>query len=181
MKNQKASVLLYAMQLAPQNGLFVEIGCIREDHEVATDGYSTVYMSKYCKNLDLRFVSVDNQEKNVVMANKVLEKEGLKPEVITEDGKKFLEYEDAISFLYLDSHRHPQYSYDQYINSELAEGAVVAIDDAQPYDDHELGKATQLVELFEVEGISWRLIPTEPGFSMVVAKFPRGKKHGMLS
>jgi hypothetical protein len=97
------------------------------------------------------------------------------------DGCWFLKSCGPISFLYLDSHRDPQYSYDQYIEAALAPGAVIAIDDAQPYDGYPLGKATLLVELFKKEGIACRLVPTEPGFGMVIAKFPNGKEHGALS
>lgn len=180
MRNQKAHTLLYACQIAPKGGALVEIGCIREEHEVPTDGYSTVYLARQAEEEGHPFYSVDLFHENIDKARRVLNREGLeKAELVCCDGKAFLEQWDVeergrISLLYLDSHREPRYSHDQFIavRDKLAPGAVVAIDDAHEYDGHAYGKATDLVKFFEEEDWSYKILPTELGFKMVVAIIP---------
>lgn len=180
MRNLKAHTLLYGCQIAPKGGAFVEIGCIREEHEVPTDGYSTVYLARQAQEEGRPFYSVDLFHENVDKARKALVREGLeKAELVCCDGRAFLEQWDVetrgkIDLLYLDSHREPQYSYDQFFAAQdkLASGAVVAIDDAHEYDGFKFGKATDLIELFEREGFKFKVLPTEPGFKMVVARIP---------
>jgi len=184
MRNMKADALLYAVNIAPQEGVFVEIGCIREDHEVPTDGYSTVYLARYCQQHGIVFESYDINAENVAMANDVLEREGLSRRVFVNDGVKALKlhHHEPISFLYLDSHRDPTFSMLQYNAAWLAPGSVVAIDDAHAYDDFKFGKATDLKTIFDDDGINYKILPTEQGFKMLIAKIPRGKKqHTLLS
>ncbi len=185
MINFKAKALEMAMQTAPiqdSTTIFVEIGCIREDHEVPSDGYSTVHMARYCIEHDLQFVSVDANEENVAIARTALRKElggsasplpGA-PVVIHLDGEKYLKACNPISFLYLDSHRDPEYSLNQFLVANLVPGAVVAIDDAHPYDGWEYGKATDLIKLFDAEEIKWKIVPTHPQFKMVIARIVDG-------
>ena len=177
MINFKAKALEMAMQMAPQTGLFVEIGCIREDHEVPSDGYSTVHMARYCIERGIHFLSVDHNEGNVSIARSVLARElGVDGEifVLRDDGQSFLKQYENISFLYLDSHRDPEYSLNQFLVAKLVPGAVVAIDDAHPYDGWEHGKATDLIKLFDAEEIKWKIVPTHPQFKMVIARIVDG-------
>jgi len=173
----KAKVLLGAAREAPQEGLFLEIGCIREDHEVPQDGWSTIHLARYCAYRDIQFISVDCVEENVSMANLILDKEGLGPCVVHNDGEKEVASHGPISFLYLDSHRIPRYSTDQWLAAELVPGAMVVIDDAHEYDGLPYGKATELVEIFAEAGTHFKVWHTEPGFRMCVAKFPDGKQR----
>lgn len=176
MINFKAKALEMAMQRAPQTGLFVEIGCIREDHEVPSDGYSTVHIARYCRDNDLQFWSVDSNDDNITKACEAICREDLSDHVTLshKDGASFLKSCDPISFLYLDSHRDPEFSLNQFLVAKLVPGAVVAIDDAHQYDGYEYGKATDLILLFDAEHIEWKIIPTHPQFKMVIAKVSEG-------
>lgn len=177
MENKKAECLMNAVKLAPE-GLMVEIGCIREPKEVPQDGFSTYYLGTYAKEKELVFRSFDVNPDNVFMGNKVLTDAGCKPTVDIADGKEILPTLGPIAFLYLDSHRIPQYSLEQYIAAELMPGAVVCIDDANTYDGYQFGKATMLIDLWNNVGIQWKLQVTEPGFGMVWATIPEGKQSG---
>jgi len=182
--NFKAKALEMAMQTAPNQDatatvIFVEIGCIREDHEVPSDGYSTVHMARYCAERGIYFRSVDANEDNVKIARAVLRREiSSDPDtdelVKLYDGEKWLKACSPISFLYLDSHRDPEYSLNQFCAAKLVPGAVVAIDDAHSYDGWEYGKATDLIKLFDAEGIKWKIVPTHPQFKMVIARILDG-------
>jgi predicted O-methyltransferase YrrM len=168
MKNQKAAVLIEAAKRAPA-GLFAEIGCIREDHEVPQDGFSTVYLAKYCEGAGNEFISVDVEQKHVDIANAVLKDRGLPQVVRKEDGEKFLrELETPISFL-------PESSYYQFFEAGLAEGAVVVVDDAHNYDNQRHGKATYLVAMLDKQGRKYEIRQTEPGFAMLTFEVPNGK------
>ena len=140
MKNPKAALLLEYLSKAP-NGLSVEIGCIREDHEVVEDGFSTPYLAAACESSGREFLSFDVDQGNVSIANRVLESRGLKPIVRCQDGLEAIKSLGPISFLFLDGHRHPKYTVDQYMAAELVPGAVVIIDDCQPIDSFVFGKA----------------------------------------
>lgn len=184
MRNRKAEVLLDALSKA-QNGLWIEIGCIREDKEVPTDGFSTYYLAKMANIRNCLFRSYDTNHENVEMAKRALEKHHLlniNAQVYRMDGETALKYRAAekeeISFLYLDSHRLPIYSAAQYLAAPLAEGAVVVIDDCHSFDGFEYGKGNILVSLFEKHDIEWEIFDTEPGFRMIVAYLPNGKKSG---
>ncbi len=183
MINFKAKALEMAMQQAPHQDttttIFVEIGCIREDHEVPSDGYSTVHIARYCVERGIYFRSVDSNEDNVKIARAVLRREiSADPDtdklVKQYDGEKWLKACSPISFLYLDSHREPEFSLNQFLAAKLVSGAIVAIDDAHPYDGHEYGKATDLIPLFDAENIKWKIIPTHPQFKMVIARVSEG-------
>jgi predicted O-methyltransferase YrrM len=180
MRNRKAEILLNALEQAPE-GLIVEVGCIREEIEVPTDGYSTYHLAKAAKEKGRKFLSFDIEPKNVEIGNRVLKNAGLHSEesfVQQADGKIMLPTLGPISFLYLDSHRLPIVSAAQYIVVELAPNAVIAIDDAHEFDEYKYGKATILIDIFEKFNIKYEIFDTEPGFKMVIAYFPDGKECG---
>ena len=54
--NRKAERLLLALECAPP-GRVVEIGCIREEAESLSEGYSTFYLCRRCLELNLDFRS----------------------------------------------------------------------------------------------------------------------------
>ncbi len=177
--NKKARVLLDAAEKAP-NGLLCEIGCIREGKEVPEDGFSTYYLAQFAKSHQRRFVSYDISQENVDIANKVLRENSLPESVFQANGKVILPTIGPISFLFLDAHRIPAISFEQYQAAELSPNAIVVIDDANTFDGNKFGKATYCVQVFQKFGIQWELKSTEPGFKMVIAKFPNGKKNGIL-
>lgn len=177
MRNEKAKTLLAAAQMAPDTGDAFEIGCIREDHEVPTDGYSTVHLARFFQGRDRFFFSIDTNMENVEMANDVLRREKLKSCVVRGDGKDFLEClgdSTQIAFLFLDSHRDPQYTLDQFLvaRKRLLPGAMVCVDDAHSYDSWDLGKATYLAEYLDQAEIPYEIRPTETGFAMMVFRVP---------
>ena len=177
--NKKAKILLESLLFAP-SGLICEIGCIREGKEVPEDGFSTYYLAEFAKHNRRPFKSYDICEENVNIANKVLRESNLPESVYVADGKVILPTLGPISFLFLDAHRIPAISFEQYQAAELASNAIVVIDDAQFMDGNQYGKATYCVLVFMKNGIKWEIKNTEPGFKMVIAYFPNGKKSGAL-
>lgn len=184
MKNLKAKLLLEQLEKAP-DGLVVEIGCIREDHEVLEDGFSTYYIAKWCHENDREFRSFDTTKEAVNIANSVLYKHNLYECVEIKDGKQAIkELSQPISFLFLDSHYHPSFSLEQFRTAELVPGAVVIVDDAQPIKEHKFGKATFIKQLFDHHEIAYELINTASNefnqWVSLVTKFPMGKKGGYI-
>jgi len=174
MQNKKAEVLLWTTNKAP-NGLWVEIGGIRESKEVPQDGYSTYYLAKEAERRQCDFITIDKDLECSKIALKLLNLNNLPGKVINGDGKIEVAKLPPISFLYLDSHRLPIFSAEQYIAAELVPGAVIAIDDCHEFDGFKFGKGTNLVSIFEHQNITWSIADTEPGFKMIVAYFPEGK------
>lgn len=185
-ENLKAKTLLKALNKAPPTGLIIECGCIRELEEQIEDGFSTVYLAQYAKDNGRDFSSFDISIDNVLKAKNTLKKRGLFPSVYCKDGTKAIKYisnnpfSKPISFLYLDSHRHPSFSLEQYMMAKLIPGSIVCIDDAFEYDGFQYGKATFLKQLFEKQNIEHSL---EPTFSnnvyqnyMLVAIIKNGKE-----
>jgi predicted O-methyltransferase YrrM len=183
MENKKAELLLTKLNEAPP-GLCVEIGCIREDHEVLEDGYSTYYLARHCKTYDRIFVSYDIEQKCVDIANDMLERYMLNPIVKKADGKIALKQSGPIAFLFLDSHRHPSFSLEQYREAELVPGAILIVDDAQPIDDHEFGKAQFIKEIFDHNNIPYEIVDTANNknyqWRSLVAVIKNGKKAGKI-
>lgn len=161
MNNKKSQLLIEGLNKAPKEGLIVEIGCIREDHEVVEDGYSTYYIAKWCQENNRTFISCDIEEPTVHIANSVLERENLPRCVLLSDGKRLLkELEQPIAFLFLDSHRHPAFSLDQYKEALLLPQSVVIIDDAQAIDGFPFGKAQFIKDFFDYHKIQYKIIET---------------------
>lgn len=180
MINRKAETLLEATRKAP-TGLWIEIGCIRENHEVPTDGFSTIYLAREAISRGCAFISIDKDPNIALMANKTLIAHRLPAFVRAVDGKEFLQgIDDPISFLYFDSHRLPIFTTEQYIESHLASGAVIAVDDCHSFDNNKYGKGTHLVDIFEKQKIQYEIKDTEPGFKMLVAYFPKGKEKKQI-
>lgn len=178
MKNLKADKLIHCAKDAikdKENPLIVEIGCIREEKEVPTDGFSTYYLAKLAHDNNGVFKSYDIESDNVEMGNKVLQNAGFNYKVEQGNGKDILPTLGPISFLYLDSHRLPAISAEQYLMAELQPKAWIAIDDAHSFDSFQYGKATDLVAIFNKYNIHYTIEDTEPGFKMVFAYFPDGK------
>ena len=180
MENKKAEILLNAATKAIGN-TFIEIGCIREKKEVPEDGFSTYYLAKFCKENNKIFKSFDIEKNNVDIANEVLLSHGFDPIVKQQDGKEALLECGPIDFLFLDAHRIPAISYDQYIVAELAKNAIVVIDDAHTFDNNEFGKATYLIYLFKKYNIPYEIKDTCPGFKTAIAYIKDGKKSGDLT
>ncbi len=166
--------------MSSKPGLIIEIGCIRQEQEVAEDGFSTFYLAQFAHDTGREFKSFDIEPENVRIANKVLKSHNLPESVFQADGKFVLPTLGAISFLFLDAHRIPAISFEQYKAAELAKDAIVVIDDAHTFDGNQYGKATYCVQVFDKYNIKWDIFDTEPGFKMIVAKFPNGKRNGEL-
>ena len=177
MHNQKAQVLLEALSMSP-NGLMVEIGSVRQEKEVPEDGYSTIYLAQAAQEQGRVFHSFDNEQPTVDLANQLLESKNLKPIVEKKDGSQAVKDLGPISFLYLDSHKDPRYSLDQFRAATLAPGAIVAIDDTHEYEGWKFGKATYLIELAERSGWPFDIVPTFESYyktSMTIIQMPEGK------
>lgn len=183
MKNRKAEVLLDAVAMSP-DGLMVEIGSVRQANEVPEDGYSTVYLARYALESGREFRSFDNEQSTVNLANQILRNEGLQPSVECRDGVEAVAALDPISFLYLDSHKDPQYSIEQFKAAALKPGAIVAIDDTHRYEEWEFGKATYLIALAESQSWPFDIVDTFESYyktAMTIIQIPEGKKHNELA
>ncbi|MCK5610093.1 hypothetical protein KAR91_49930 [Candidatus Pacearchaeota archaeon] len=182
MNNEKARVLLEAVAISPK-GLMIEIGCIRQEQEVPEDGFSTIHLAHLAEREGRTFCSFDNEQPTVDLANRVLKREGFKPLVECKDGVQALNELGPISFLYLDSHKDPQFSLDQFRAAELAPGAIVAIDDTHEYEQWKFGKATSLIALAEANDWPFDIVPTFKGWyqtATTIIQFPNGKERNQI-
>lgn len=178
--NPKAKLLLDLASKAPQ-GLIVEIGCIRDEKEVFEDGFSTPYFAQFAQNNGYQFLSFDIEPKCVEIANRVLKNYGLATHAEIGDGKDVLKNLTLpISFLFLDSHRHPDFSFQQLLNAELEPGAIVAVDDAQPIDNYEFGKAHFIKQVLDTKEYPYSIVDTFPGWRTLWFEYPRGKTKGII-
>jgi hypothetical protein len=181
--NRKSTLLLEALGRAPK-GPVAEIGCIRHEAEAPTDGFSTYWLARRCRELTRPFRSFDLDPRAVGLARAILEKEGLPGVVECRDGVEALRDRGPLAFLYLDGPDNPSQVLEQYRAAELLPGAVLVVDDAHNYWCGPHGKATALVRHFEglpLPLVPYRIVATEPGYTALVATFPSGKARGSLN
>lgn len=188
MENKKAKLLIESLRRAPP-GPCVEIGCIRESREVVEDGFSTPYLSRECIDQGRTFYSFDTEQKHVDIANNVLKMYGHLPVVKKMDGKKGIKLVHKINpcpiaFLFLDSHRHPAFTFDQYKEACLAPDSIVIVDDAQPIDEFEFGKSQFIKDFFDHHSYPYEIIETHNNglytWSSMVFQLKNGKNRGSL-
>jgi len=173
-QNRKAQLLLQLLATAPP-GDVAEVGCLRSSVEVASDGNSTAYLAKACRDQGRRFSSCDRDPVAVDVANSVLVRSGLKAAAVVAEGSEHLRGRGALAMLYLDSSDDPRDTLSQLACAELAPGGVVAIDDAQFTDAGPFGKATLVVQHCTKRCVPVEIVATEPGFLAAVLRFPDGK------
>lgn len=166
--NRKAARILAATATVGVGATVVEIGCVRFDREIGSDGWSTVYLARRAKRRAWRFSSVDVDESAIAKAAAACE--GLPVSLVCDDGERFLRgYGHMIDCLYLDGGGSSLAALGQYRAARLAPGAVVIVDDCQPFDDQPAGKATHLIGRLERDGFDAVAYDTEPGYRMLVA------------
>jgi len=177
----KAELLLKYLPMAPVGPVF-EVGCLRSEFESEEDGYSTLYLLNYCTNNDINFISIDNDKDTVELAKKVLNQHRLDEErILLGDGAETIKKLDRnISFLYLDSHKDPVYTLEQYKAACLNKGAILIIDDSQPIERWQFGKATLVKNVFDKYKVEYKIITTLPGYSALIAIMPQRKPSGKL-
>jgi predicted O-methyltransferase YrrM len=176
--NKKAELLIEYVKCAPP-GPIVEIGAIRHKIE-DQDGWSTKYLAQYCKQNNLEFKSFDNDKRSVRTANKVLKNHNLPEIVKRQDGAEALVDLGPIAFLFLDSHKNPWFSLEQYKAAELLPGAILIIDDAQQIDDWKFGKANLVKKALDKTSTAYKIVETIPGWKSLVVTLADGKKSGQL-
>lgn len=164
--NRKAERLLKALDSLPRGSVVVEIGCVRETHEVPTDGWSTFHLAHRAADKGWDFHSVDIDPEAVARARRVT-----RAEVHLADGRKWLlDFAPEIDGLYLDGSGSPREAAAQYRAATLSDRAVVVVDDVQSFDGNEQGKGSEVLDVLEADGFSVRIFGTEPGYLMAVAK-----------
>lgn len=173
--NLKAKRLLWAFNGLPDGATVVEIGCVRMDMEVNSEGFSTVYLAKRAKERNWKFFSVDIDPNAVTRARR--QTEHLPVSVQQADGATWLEvFNLEIDGLYLDGAAEPIQAVEQYFAAELAEKAVIVIDDVQGIKgedgspDLKDGKGTALLGILKKDGWRVRTYDTEEGYKMAVAR-----------
>lgn len=168
--NAKASRLLSAAAYLREDALIVEVGMVRRDEEVPSDGFSTVYLAEQAAERGLRFVSIDNDPDTVAICAQVLDHLSLHATLICGDGEEEIaKIAGPIDLLYLDGAVDPADAVHQYKAARLADRATVVIDDVQPIDKSKQGKATDLLPLLARHGWAVEVFETEPGYLMAVA------------
>ena len=181
--NRKAEVLIKLIN-SSTIGPAVEIGSIRSAVEDAIEGFSTVYLARECKKSWRKFTSVELDPKNVTMANAILKSFMLPECVLCADGARALMAMPPLAFLYLDSSRFPEHTWEQFVNANLLEGATIAVDDAHPFDGHEWGKAQCIVEYLKNINmpfdVNYTSADTRNVYRMIHFIVPAGKRSGEL-
>lgn len=167
--NRKAAALLAALASAPP-GPVAEVGAVRQNGEVASDGYSTVYLAQSCAVQGRPFYSFDVDPGAVALANRGLTRHGLPPLVQQRDGAEALAELPPLAFLYLDGSDDPEETLAQFQAAYLLPVAVIAVDDANPYEGHCYGKADRLLPFLAGQGWRCELVATEPDYLMLIAR-----------
>lgn len=171
--NAKAERLLAVFDGLPRGSVFVEIGCVRFPEEIASDGYSTVYLAEAAKENGWELHSIDIDAAAVQNAQALTE--NLPNAVHHADGAAWLkEFRGSIGGLYLDGAAQPQQAVDQYRAARLSDDAVIAIDDIQPIaagdvERLERGKGDLLLDVLAADGWTVDIHKTIPGYLMAVA------------
>ena len=166
--NRKAECLLQAASHLPAGATIVEIGCCRQPHEVASDGFSTVYLADAAVERGWTFHSVDYDMNAIRIAQEVTN--GGVMLHLAEAEKWLYEFQGAIDLLYLDGSSSAEEALWQYEAAELKSQATVVIDDVQQLPGQERGKGNILLDLLEQDGFTVTVYDTEPGYRMAVAK-----------
>jgi len=174
--NLKAQRLLLSLDMAPP-GPVAEVGSARYPTEVDSDGFSTVYLARRCRDEGRLFYSFDKDWEVVKNANAVLQEHGLLPLAVCDDGAVGLARLAPLALLYLDGSDDPLEAEAQYRAATFAPGAVVVIDDANSYNGREYGKADRLYPLLQECGASVTIHDTErpanqEPYRMLVAVLP---------
>lgn len=173
--NAKAQFLLNWLRRAPP-GPAAEIGCVRTPTEVASDGYSTVYLERACEATGREFRSFDASAEAVENANSILEAHKLRPIVQVSDGVAALSKQQPMALLYLDSAAEARHTTAQFRTAAILPGGYIVIDDCQPFDGQQHGKATGVIPIAgSYGGILADLTTTHPGYYGCAIHFPGGK------
>lgn len=145
-KTKELEALFRQADSSAQTGAaVVEIGCMRYAYESPTEGASTLYFARWCRDSQRPFYSIDTELNNLDNARRILDKAGLSATFIQARGEDALNsVETPICLLYLDGSDVPAETLAQFQIAEkkLAPGAVVAIDDVQQMGTNEFGKGT---------------------------------------
>lgn len=166
--NAKAERLLAAAEGLPEGAILVEIGCIRTSSEMASEGWSTVYLAHAAKEHGWEFHSVDSDGRAITSAHAATGSEGVT--LHPADGAAWLAlFDGVIDFLYLDGSADASEAVMQYLAAPLAWGATVVVDDVQPIGAQQQGKGDALLDLLAKDGYRVEISSTEPGYLMAVA------------
>ncbi len=139
--------------------------------ESPTEGASTLYFARWCRDARRPFVSVDTEKDNLETARKMLAAVDLSANFVQAPGEEAIAaLNDTICLLYLDGGNEPEQTLTQFQAAEarMTPGCVVAIDDVQQIGPHELGKGTAAIPYAQSRGWQVRIMATEPGYKMAI-------------
>lgn len=163
--NLKAQALLKAFDRLPAGAVIVEVGCVRFDHEIPSDGFSTIYLGQRAKERGWNVTSIDISPEAVDIACRLIS--GLPVTMMRGDGATLIAEMDWIDGLFLDGSADPADTVNQYLASDKP--TIVVVDDAQAIERNELGKATNVIEHLMADGYDIEIVDTEPGYRMLIA------------
>lgn len=186
--NEKARLAIDVFESLVEPKQVVEIGCIRMEQELPSEGYSTLYLAQACRDVRCAFLSVDTNPGHVETARAVLVSHGISNrlrgiKVEVGDGLEVLdnwglrEPCPPIDLLYLDGGGAPGVHLAQLQAAMmfLSDQAIIIVDDCHPHGGNAMGKGTELIPWAEAEGMHVEIRSTFAEYRAAVIN-PRGKQ-----
>ena len=165
--NAKASTLLAAFADLSHGAVIVEIGCVRFQNEIPSDGWSTVHLAGAAATSGWTMHTVDASLDATRIAAELTD--GLPVSVHWADGEQWLTaFPTLIDGLYLDGALEPAQALAQYeAAARVGRPKVVAVDDVQPTtrsrdERFEHGKGDLLLDRLALDGYMVDIYDTEP-------------------
>ena len=151
--NEKARLAIDVFESLTTPKQVVEIGCIRMEQELPSEGYSTLYLAQVCHEAKCAFLSVDTNPGHVETAKAVLTSHGISGrirniKIEVGDGLEVLDNWEQrescppIDLLYLDGGGTPDVHLAQLQAAMmfLSSQAIVIVDDCHPHGGNAMGK-----------------------------------------
>ncbi len=153
-RNNKAATIYKLTEPLGFRSIIVELGCMRYSDEVASDGWSTVYLASRAEERGWEFHSIDIDSQALQMAATVLLKNGLtKANLHHADATEWLlGFSGVIDCLYMDGPDDPNANLSQLIAAYDRLRHTVIVDDTQGYGGNHWGKGSMTLPFLEGEG-----------------------------
>lgn len=169
--NNKAATLCKLTEPLGFRSIVVELGCIRYSDEVASDGWSTVYLASRAEERGWEFHSIDIDPQALQMATAMLLKNGLTEASLhhADATEWLLGFSGVIDCLYMDGPDDPNANLSQLIAAYDRLRYLVIVDDTQEYGGNRWGKGSMTLPFLEGKGWVVRHYLTVPGYRMSCA------------
>ena len=165
--NRKAARLLDCLDRLDAPKLIVEVGSLRYDGEIASEGFSSAYIAAWCCSHDCRFITIDIEPEHSRITRRALQARNLQADIVIGDALPLLAGLPAwIDCLYLDGPFDPELNMSQLMACLDRLRQLVLIDDTQDEQGQQYGKGTAVIPY--LESIGWQVEhwATEPKYRM---------------